>query len=90
MRGTYDVVPTADMEKHTFNASPINPTDAYGVLSDGVWRVVFVYEKALVIRTGQPAESGTDYLTLRDVEDGREFEVAVKDFNTDAEVALCA
>lgn len=88
MNGTYDVTPTGDMIQRIFHARSLSPVKAYGVLVDGKWRKVFCYERRLVIRVGGAPWSGDDYLVIKDVEDGRTEEVAVKDFNALAEVAL--
>lgn len=83
MEGTRDYTPTAEMFLYDFESGP-----AQAVLDGRIRRKVFVYERQLVVRTGREPWDGRDYLVLRDLEDGQYREVAIKDFNADARVAL--
>lgn len=90
MRGTYDVIPTADMVPHVFTLHDGSPLVAYAIPDKkGVWRKVFIYDHRMVVRVNRAAWDGPDFLVLRDVEENRTFEAATKDFHNLAEVALC-
>lgn len=80
---TRDYTPTAEMYDYDFRTGG----HAQAVTRKGIIRKVFLYEGALVIRTGRDDRTaGTMF--VRDIETDVVTEVAVKDFNTGAQVCL--